>query len=35
LTPSQSKMIFFVAIIFLPLAVLITGISVWVRRRAL
>jgi hypothetical protein len=28
-------MIFFVSIIILPLVVLITGISVWVRRRSL
>jgi ABC-type uncharacterized transport system involved in gliding motility auxiliary subunit len=35
LTPSQGRMIFFVSIIILPLAVLILGISVWVRRRSL
>ncbi len=35
LTPSQGRMIFFVSIIILPLAVLITGISIWVRRRSL
>ena len=35
LTPSQGRMIFFVSIIILPLVVLITGISVWVRRRSL
>ena len=35
LTPSQGRMIFFVSIILLPLAVLITGIFVWVRRRSL
>jgi ABC-type uncharacterized transport system involved in gliding motility auxiliary subunit len=34
LTPSQGRMIFFTSIIILPLIVLITGISVWVRRRA-
>jgi ABC-type uncharacterized transport system involved in gliding motility auxiliary subunit len=35
LSPSQGRLIFFVSLIFLPLAVLITGISVWVRRRSL
>ena len=35
LTPSQGRMIFFVSIIILPLVVLVTGISVWVRRRSL
>ncbi|MFP4081201.1 MAG: GldG family protein [Candidatus Aminicenantes bacterium] len=35
LTPSQGRMIFFVSIIILPLIVLVTGISIWVRRRSL
>ncbi|UCC40330.1 MAG: GldG family protein [Candidatus Aminicenantes bacterium] len=35
LTPSQGRMIFFVSVIILPLAVLITGISIWARRRSL
>jgi ABC-type uncharacterized transport system involved in gliding motility auxiliary subunit len=35
LSPSQGRMIFFVSLIILPLAVLITGISVWARRRSL
>lgn len=35
LTPSQGRMIFFVSLIILPLVVLITGISIWVRRRTL
>jgi len=35
LSPSQGKMIFFVSLIILPLAVLITGITVWLRRRKL
>lgn len=35
LTPSQGRMIFFVSVIILPLAVLITGISIWARRRNL
>lgn len=35
LTPSQGRMIFFVSIILLPLAVLITGIFVWIKRRSL
>jgi ABC-type uncharacterized transport system involved in gliding motility auxiliary subunit len=34
-TPSQGRMIFFVSVIILPLAVLILGISVWIRRRSL
>jgi len=34
LTPSQGRLIFFTSIIILPLVVLITGISVWVRRRS-
>ncbi len=35
LTPSQGRMIFFVSLIILPLAVLITGITIWARRRSL
>lgn len=35
LTPSQGRLIFFVSLIILPLAVLITGLSVWLRRRNL
>lgn len=35
LAPSQARLIFFTSVIILPLIVLITGISVWVRRRAL
>ncbi len=35
LNPSQGRMIFFVSVIILPLIVLITGISIWARRRAL
>jgi len=35
LTPSQGRMIFFVSVIILPLVVLITGISIWARRRSL
>jgi len=34
LTPSQGSMIFFISVIILPLIVLITGVSVWVRRRS-
>ena len=35
LSPSQGRLIFFFSLIILPLAILITGISVWLRRRAL
>jgi len=35
LSPSQARLLFFVSVIILPLIVLITGISVWLRRRAL
>jgi ABC-type uncharacterized transport system involved in gliding motility auxiliary subunit len=35
LSPSQGRLIFFVSLVILPLMVLITGISVWVRRRSL
>ncbi len=35
LTPSQGRLIFFTSVIILPLAVLVLGISVWIRRRSL
>ncbi|MCX7974854.1 MAG: GldG family protein [Candidatus Aminicenantes bacterium] len=35
LSPSQARLIFFVSVIILPLIVLVTGISVWLRRRSL
>lgn len=35
LTPSQGRLIFYTSVVFLPLAVLILGLSVWLRRRAL
>ena len=35
LTPSQGRLLFLVSIVILPLAVLLLGISVWVRRRSL
>lgn len=35
LSPSQARLIFFVSVIILPLFVLITGISVWLKRRSL
>lgn len=35
LTPSQGRLLFFVCVLILPLAVLITGISVWMSRRRL
>jgi len=35
LSPSQGRLIFFVSLVILPLAVLITGVSVWIRRRSL
>jgi ABC-type uncharacterized transport system involved in gliding motility auxiliary subunit len=35
LTPSQGRMIFFVSLIILPLAVLVSGITIWARRRSL
>jgi ABC-type uncharacterized transport system involved in gliding motility auxiliary subunit len=35
LTPSQGKLIFWVAVIILPLIVLVLGISIWVQRRSL
>jgi ABC-type uncharacterized transport system involved in gliding motility auxiliary subunit len=34
-TPSQGRLIFFVSVVILPLAILILGISVWLRRRSL
>ena len=35
LTPSQGRLIFLVSVILLPLAVLLLGVFVWVRRRSL
>jgi ABC-type uncharacterized transport system involved in gliding motility auxiliary subunit len=35
MNPSQARLIFLTSVIFLPLIVLILGISVWVRRRSL
>ncbi len=35
LSPSQGRLIFFLSLVILPLAVLIAGISIWVRRRSL
>jgi ABC-type uncharacterized transport system involved in gliding motility auxiliary subunit len=35
LTPSQGRLLFLVSIVVLPLAFLLLGISVWVRRRSL
>jgi ABC-type uncharacterized transport system involved in gliding motility auxiliary subunit len=35
LTPSQGRLLFLVSIVILPLAFLLLGISVWVRRRSL
>ena len=35
LTPSQGRLLFFVSVIILPLAVLLFGLSVWLRRRSL
>ena len=35
LTPSQGRLILLVSVVILPLAVLLIGISVWVRRRSL
>jgi ABC-type uncharacterized transport system involved in gliding motility auxiliary subunit len=34
-TPSQGRLIFFVSVVILPLAILILGISVWLKRRSL
>lgn len=35
LTPSQGRMIFFFAVVILPLIVLVAGVTIWVRRRSL
>ncbi|MDW3229892.1 MAG: hypothetical protein PHQ48_08655, partial [Acidobacteriota bacterium] len=35
LTPSQGRLLMFISIILLPLAILITGLSIWLRRRRL
>jgi ABC-type uncharacterized transport system involved in gliding motility auxiliary subunit len=35
LTPSQGRLLFLVSVVILPLAVLLFGLSVWLRRRAL
>jgi ABC-type uncharacterized transport system involved in gliding motility auxiliary subunit len=35
LTPSQGRLLFLVSVIILPLAVLLLGVSVWLRRRSL
>jgi ABC-type uncharacterized transport system involved in gliding motility auxiliary subunit len=35
LTPSQGRLLFLVSIVILPLAVLLIGLSVWLRRRSL
>jgi ABC-type uncharacterized transport system involved in gliding motility auxiliary subunit len=35
LTPSQGRMIFFVSVVIIPLLVLVAGLSVWLKRRAL
>ncbi len=35
MTPSQSRLVFLVSVLILPLAVLLAGISIWMRRRAL
>ena len=35
LTATQGRILFFVSVIILPLIILVTGISVWVRRRSL
>lgn len=35
LSPSQGRLIFFVSLIILPLVVLLSGVSVWIRRRSL
>ena len=34
LTPAQGRLIFWISVVLLPLAVLAFGISVWMRRRA-
>jgi ABC-type uncharacterized transport system involved in gliding motility auxiliary subunit len=35
LTPSQGRLLFFASVIILPLAVLVMGVYVWLRRRSL
>lgn len=35
LTPSQGRLLMFISIILLPLIVLITGLTIWLRRRSL
>jgi len=35
LTPAQGRLVFLVSIVFLPLAALLLGVSVWARRRSL
>ena len=35
LTPSQGRLLFLVSVVILPLAVLLLGLSVWLRRRSL
>jgi ABC-type uncharacterized transport system involved in gliding motility auxiliary subunit len=35
LTPSQGKLVFWVSVVLLPLAVLVFGVSIWYRRRSL
>jgi ABC-type uncharacterized transport system involved in gliding motility auxiliary subunit len=35
LSPSQGRILFFVAVLLIPLAVLILGVSIWIRRRTL
>ncbi len=35
LTPSQGRLIFFFSVLILPLAVLVIGVSVWLKRRSL
>jgi len=35
LTPSQGRMLFFLSVVILPLAILAAGVTVWARRRSL
>jgi ABC-type uncharacterized transport system involved in gliding motility auxiliary subunit len=35
LSPAQGRLLFFVSVILLPLALLVVGVTVWLRRRAL
>jgi ABC-type uncharacterized transport system involved in gliding motility auxiliary subunit len=35
MSPSQGRLLFFVSVILLPLAILVLGVAVWLRRRAL